>query len=577
MPRGAGQRRSSGDLRDGLSAPAPDRANSPWHRRPRIRIVPAMRILLGFPLVLAACAATDPGVRSAAPPHAATPADVDRADLTFPGRGGVPLYAQRWRPRTGAPRAVVVIHHGLADHSDRYAGLAERLVRAGYAVWAFDMRGHGRSAGPRAAVDSIDDLLDDLGGFLALVREREPGLPVVLYGHSLGGLATALYAIERHPEVAGVILAAPGIAFDAPPIQAAVIQVAAALAPSAPILAVPHGAFSRDPAVVAELDHDPLIAQDDGPARTARAAIDGVARVWAHPEALTAPLLVVHGTADQVTAPSGSRDLVARAGASDRTLRLYDGLHHDLLHDPGGDQVAADLVAWLDGHTGGPAAHLAAAPDRLPDASARSAEASHQSGGAQPPAGRALGGDRPPRTMAIELDARGEHQGDVSGATGGLRLRFATGATLGYTGGVDLRAGYLDGARYEADAHLLGLAVRRGAATLSVTAGVGVGGLRGAGATHLPVELAVELPLGPTRALARAGLGWRLGGARYTDDAFGLADELTALAGLRLGRDRGYWSTVRAGAGPFVALTYRNLGGADVWGVALGGELWGGN
>src|SRR4051812_31918694 len=110
---------------------------------------------------LAACAATDPGLRTTNPPHAAAPADIDRADLTFQGRDGLSLYAQRWRPRTGEPHGVVVIHHGLADHSDRYAGFAERLVHAGYAVWALDMRGHGRSAGPRVQIDRIDDVLDD--------------------------------------------------------------------------------------------------------------------------------------------------------------------------------------------------------------------------------------------------------------------------------------------------------------------------------------------------------------------------------------------------------------------------------
>lgn len=513
-----------------------------------MRILPGLIACLAC---LAACAAADPGLRVADPPHAATPADIDRADLTFTGGGGLPLYAQRWRPRTGEPRGVVVIHHGLADHGGRYAGFAERLVYAGYAVWAFDMRGHGRSAGARVQIDRVDDLLDDLGAFTALVRTREPGRPIVLYGHSLGGLVTALYAIERHPDVAGVVLAAPGIAFDAPPIQAGVIRLATPLAPDAPVLAVPHDQFSTDPKVVAEMDRDPLIAQGSGPARTARAAIDGVARVWAHPEALVAPLLVVHGRADHITAPSGSRDLVAHAGATDRTLRIYDDLPHDVLRD-GGDRVATDIVAWLDAHTGGAAVH--AGP---------------------PPTGPLLG-DRPPRTMAVELDVRGEHDGD-SGATAGLRLRFGTGTSFGYTGGVDLRAGYLGGARFEADAHLLGLAARSGATTLSLTAGVGVGGLRGTGATHLPVELALEAPLGPTRLLARGGLGWRLGGAHYADDAFGLTDEATALLGLRIGRDRGYWSTVRAGAGPFVAVTYRNLGGSELWGIALGGELWGGN
>src|SRR5262249_40153531 len=150
--------------------------------------------------------------RATIPPQPPAPADIDRADLTFLGRDGLSLYAQRWRPRAGDPRAVVVIHHGLADHSDRYAPFAERLVHAGYAVWALDMRGHGRSAGARFQIDRIDDLLDDLDAFLALVRENEPDRPIVLYGHSIGGLATALYAIERHPSVAGVVLAAPGIA-----------------------------------------------------------------------------------------------------------------------------------------------------------------------------------------------------------------------------------------------------------------------------------------------------------------------------------------------------------------------------
>ena len=511
-----------------------------------------MRILCGLFACLIGCAGADPGLRVTDPPHAPASADVDRADLTFTARDGMALYGQRWRPRAGEPRAAVVIHHGLADHSDRYAGFAERLVHAGYAVWAFDMRGHGRSAGVRVRIDRVDQLLDDLDAFVALVRAREPGRPLVLYGHSLGGLATALYAIERRPEVAGVVLAAPGIAFDAPAIQAAVVRLVTPLAPGAPVLAVPHAGFSSDPAVVAEMDHDPLIAQGSGPARTARAVLDGVVRVWAHPEQLVAPLLIVHGRSDEITAPSGSRDLVARAGAADRTLRIYDGVHHDLLRDPGGDRVAADIVAWLDAHTGGAAVHF------------------------DPPPAGALAGNPPPRTMAVELDVRGEHGGD-SGATAGLRLRLGTGAAMGYAGGIDLRAGYLGAARFEADGHLLGVAVRRGAAAVSLTAGVGIGGVRGAGATHLPIELALEAPVGPTRLLARAGLGWRLGGARYAGDALGLADEAAALVGLRIGRDLGYWSTVRAGAGPFVAVTYRNLGGSELWGVALGGELWAGN
>lgn len=511
--------------------------------------------------VLAGCAgARSRGVRLDDPPRAPVPEDIDREELTFAGTGELQLYAQRWRPRTGTVRGVLVIHHGLADHSARYAGFAERLARAGYAVWALDMRGHARSAGPRVRFDRIDELVGDLERFVALVRAREPGAPLFVFGHSLGGLVTALYAIECRPDVAGVVLSAPGIAFDIPAFGAGAVRFASRLAPDAPLMTVQHDLFSTSAEVIADMKRDPLIEAPKGPGRSSRGALDGVARVWAHPERLVAPLLALHGTADKVTAPIGSRDLVVRAGGADKTLRLYDELNHDLLHEPAGgaERVTADIVAWLDAHTGGAATGFA------------------------PPPPRRLGGDRRPMALAVDLDARGERTDAASGATAGLRVRLGAGRAtplgLGWTGGLDLRGGYLDGGLFEADAYPVGLALRgRGGAQLAIAAGVGIGGARGASATHLPLEAALELPLGPVHVLARASIGWRLGGDAYGDDAFGIADEAGATLGLRVGRDRRYWATTAAGAGPFVAVTYRNLGGADVWGVALGGQIWGGN
>ena len=250
----------------------------------------------------------------------------------------------------------------------------------------------------------------------------------------------------------------------------------AGLAPDAPLLETPHGDFSSDPAVIADMDRDPLIFAAKGPARTARAAIDGVARVWAHPEAFRAPLLALHGTIDKLTAPSGSRDLVARAGAADKTLRVYPGLNHDLLHEPdgAGAQVASEIEAWLVAHAGGPAVTFAASPTTQP-----------------------LKGDHGASVVAVELDVRAEAPRDVDDVaiTGGLRLRAGVGRAgpgLGYLGGLDLRAGYLDGGHYELDGHLAGLALRStGGALLAVSGGVGVGGVRGAGALDAPVELAV--------------------------------------------------------------------------------------
>lgn len=184
--------------------------------------------------------------------------------------------------------------------------------------------------------------------------------------------------------------------------------------------------------------------------------------------------------------------------------------------------------------------------------------------------------------LSIDLDARGELPrggalGDLAG-TGGLRARYAIGRATalgaGYVLGADLRAGYLDGAVYEADAHPLGLALRgRRSAQLTLTAGVGLGGVRGATASHAIGELAGEVPAGPVHVLGRAALGWRLGGAAYPDDVHGIADELVVQLGVRLGRDA-RWGDYVAGKGPYLAVVYRDLGGAELVGMAVGIDLF---
>ena len=176
--------------------------------------------------------------------------------------------------------------------------------------------------------------------------------------------------------------------------------------------------------------------------------------------------------------------------------------------------------------------------------------------------------------IAIDADVRGElpRHGDV-GATAGLRVRAVFGRGplgAGYALGAEVRAGYLGGELHEVDAHPLGVALRSpGGATAMLTAGAGLGGVRSNTASHAVIELAGELPAGPLGLFARAGLGWVLGGPGYASDAHGVADELTAQVGIRIGRER-RWGDYRAGRGPFLALGYRNLGGAELFGLALG-------
>lgn len=452
---------------------------------------------------------------------------------------GAELAVRTWRP-AGASKGVIVIHHGLADHGARYAELAARLTAAGYTVWAFDMRGHAHASGRRVVIDDIDDLVDDLDAVVR--RAREPGKPLFLFGHSLGGLVTTVYEIERRPDVAGVVLSAPGLAFDVPAFGIGAIRFIAAIAPNAPILDTPHDDFSTSAAVIADMKRDPMIETPKGPARTSRAATEGLRRVWAHPERFVAPLLAVHGTADKIVAPIASRDLVARAGTEDRTLRLYDGFQHDLLHEPEGARVATEIIAWLDAHVAGQPSPLASAPPRT------------------------LKGDRASRALGVELDARGEHSDDGgTGGSGGLRLRLELGR-VGYVGGFDVRVGYVGGVYLLGDLHALGFGVRAaGGASIAITGGIGVRRAQDTSLT-VPLEAALELPLGPLHVMARGGVNARA-----------LGDELRALLGIRVGRDHRYWPGTAAGAGPFVAVTYQNIQDTDVLGIAIGGQLWGAN
>jgi alpha-beta hydrolase superfamily lysophospholipase len=515
---------------------------------------------------LVGCAATPYlGVRRDQPPAPAPPPQAVFDEEVFPGAGDLPLYSRSWRPASREPRGVVVIQNGLKDHGDHYAPLAAALTAHGYAAYAFDMRGHGRSAGHRVTVDHFDDLLDDLERYVERVRAREPGRPIFVFGHSFGGAIVTLYAIERHPPVAGVILSGPALELDVPPFQAAAVRMLAGVAPGAAVFNQEHADFSRDPTVVADMDRDPLIYKDGGPIRTAGELVDAVRRIWTHPEQLTVPLLALHGTADKLTAPSGSRDIVARAGASDKTLRLYEGFYHDLVHEPGHERVVGDLIAWLDAHTSG---ERPASPPASDAAGGASAET------------RPLPGDRAPSSLDVQIDARGEKaiasSSSPPAATGGLRLRIGVGR-IGWLGGLDLRAGSEDGFRWSADAYPLGVGARLGSAQIGVLGGIGGWGLDGANVAHAPAEAIVELPLGPTRLLTRGGLAWHVGRGGAGTAALGVADEASALLALRIGRDERYWADVRAGQGPFLGVTYARRGAVDLWGITLGIDLWGAN
>jgi acylglycerol lipase len=317
-----------------------------------------MNAKLPSALALLAAAAACGGCAAASPEHVrAYRVPFDPAVLSplrhgegmFAGKDGVRLFEQFWWP-VGRPRAVLVIVHGLKDHGSRYADVAERLARSGFAVYAPDLRGHGRSDGDRAYVERFDDYLDDLEVFLARVRGREPGRPIFLFGHSMGGAIAALYAIERKPALAGLVLSAPALrpGGGSSSLLVAATKTVGAAFPRLAVMDLPDEQFSRDPGVVAAMAEDPLIEQGNGPARTAAELLSAMARIDERAEEIVLPLLVLHGTADRVTDPGKSREFVERARSTEKSIRLYEGLAHDLLHEPERATVAADLEAWLE-------------------------------------------------------------------------------------------------------------------------------------------------------------------------------------------------------------------------------------
>jgi alpha-beta hydrolase superfamily lysophospholipase len=266
-------------------------------------------------------------------------------EATLQGGAGA-LFVRAWRP-AAPPRAVVAICHGFNSHSGLYAWSGEQFAQNGFAAYALDLRGRGRSEGERFYVESFDDYVDDLGRLIELAKSREPGLPVFLLGHSAGGVVSCLYALEHQAGLAGLISEDFAFEVPAPAFALAVLKGVSHLAPHAHSLALKNEDFSRDPAVVQAMNADPLIAGEAQPFATMAAIVRADERLKTAFPRITLPLLIIHGTADKAAKPSGSRHFHERAGSADKTLRLYEGRYHDPLNDLGKDEVMADILAWI--------------------------------------------------------------------------------------------------------------------------------------------------------------------------------------------------------------------------------------
>lgn len=270
---------------------------------------------------------------------------------TISGRGGTKLHLRSWQP--GAARAVVVIVHGVNSHSGQYLWTGEQLAAAGFAVYAYDHRGRGKSEGPRFYIEDVSEYTDDLGTVIALAKSREPGLRVFVLGHSAGGVISCTWALDHQREIAGFICESFAYRVPAPAPVLALVRFLSKVAPKLPVLKLKMKDFTRDPQALALLEADPLCKGEIQPARTVAALLQATDRMKAGFGTLKLPLFIMHGTLDKATMPEGSQEFHAAAGSADKTLKLYEGHFHDLLNDIGKQQVLADIVAWINARNAG--------------------------------------------------------------------------------------------------------------------------------------------------------------------------------------------------------------------------------
>jgi len=264
----------------------------------------------------------------------------------FDGVGGLKIFVRSWRPE-GPARAVVVVVHGFNSHSGEYAWVAEQFVAGGVGVYAPDLRGRGRSDGERFFVDRFADWVDDVGVAVTLAKAREPGVPVFLLGHSAGGVVSCVYALERQSELAGLVCESFAHELPAPDFALAVFKWLSHVVPHAHVLRLKNEEFSRDPVVVRAKNEDPLIANEIQPTQTLAEMVRADERLRKAFPRIILPVLILHGTADKATRPSGSRRFYDTAGSADKTLKLYEGHFHDLLNDIGKEAVMDDIKGWV--------------------------------------------------------------------------------------------------------------------------------------------------------------------------------------------------------------------------------------
>ncbi len=270
----------------------------------------------------------------------------DEGKLRAPA--GPSLYYQSWIPVEDCT-AILLIAHGLAEHSGRYEHFAAFFVARGYAVFALDHIGHGKSDGDRCHIGRFSEYTDGISLLLDRAREECPEIPVILVGHSMGGLIATRFLVEHQADFAGCVLSGAAVksAVELSPIQRFMMRFFSRVLPKLRVLQLDASEVSRDPAVVESYRRDPLVFTGKVTARLAEQLFSTMACIEDRLGAIELPMLILHGSADGLTSPAGSKMLHQKISSREKKLTIYEGLYHEIYNEPEQDEVMTDVANWL--------------------------------------------------------------------------------------------------------------------------------------------------------------------------------------------------------------------------------------
>jgi alpha-beta hydrolase superfamily lysophospholipase len=274
---------------------------------------------------------------------------MEHVEGNFKGVRELNIYYQGWLPE-GEVQVVLLVVHGMGEHSGRYMNVVDHFVPLGYAVYALDHIGHGKSDGAREIVKTFEDYTDTLTIFYNMVTGWQPDKPIFLLGHSMGGTIASYYLIDHQDEFKGAVISAPLVEVGDSVSQVTITmgKILSRIAPRVGVLSLDATAISKDPDVVQAYVNDPLVFHGKTPARLGAELLSAMMRITTEAGKISLPIIVLQGEKDTLVAPSGAQMLYDKVSSQDKTLKIYEGLFHEVFNEPERERVLKDVENWLE-------------------------------------------------------------------------------------------------------------------------------------------------------------------------------------------------------------------------------------